>query len=201
MPPSIPTISRYSVQAFLLVVIVGALGGCAEITIQKPANNSVIALPSKTKVVVTGSALYTGLEVTVDGVDVSGQMASTGSTSDEGDIALAAGPHTVTASANVRCSYCSGGENHSTDTKSFIVSSGPQTCIRVGGPPVITLNSGQIAVGQTPGRQLIGWQLQNGWDAVLIVVEDAPGLLRNQMRVEIDIDPVNGVTDEKQLEA
>ena len=198
--PLIPTISRQPLQAFLLVVVAVALGGCA-ITIQKPANNATITLPSKTKVAVTGNASYTGLKVTVDGVDYSSQMVSTGSSSDEGDIGLAAGPHTVSASAEVSCWYCSGGKTQSTDTKSFIVSPGAQVCARSGGAPVITLDPSLATVGQQPGRRLIAYKLQNGTDVLLIVVDDAPGLQRIQMRVELDIDPFNNVTSNKAIEA
>lgn len=121
--PLISTLSRQAFQALLLVMFAVGLGGCA-IAIQQPANNATIALPSKTKVVVTGNASYTGLKVAVDGVDFSSQMAPTGPSSHAGDLSLAAGPHTISASAEVSCWYCTGAKTQSTDTNTFVVSSG-----------------------------------------------------------------------------
>jgi putative hemolysin len=188
-------------EALLLVLVVFALAGCA-ITIQQPTNNATIALPSRTKVVVTGNASYTGLKVAVDGVDFSNLMVSTGSGSYEGEFTLAAGPHTVSASAEVYCWYCAGGKTQSTDTKSFIVSGGLQVCARPsGGPAVIALDPSVVTAGRQPGRQLIGYQLKNGTDRLLIIVDDAPTLTPTQMQVELDIDPFNGVTSSKAIEA
>ena len=88
--PSIDTISRQTILAFPLVVVAVALGGCT-ITIAQPANNATIALPSATSVVVTGNASFTSLRVTVNSVDFSGLMVSTGSSSAVGTFNLAAG--------------------------------------------------------------------------------------------------------------
>jgi hypothetical protein len=65
---------------------------------------------------------------------------------------------------------------------------------------VITLASSLATVGQTPGRKQVGYKLQNG-DVILIIVDDAPGLLPTQMLVEIDLDPFKGVTKSKMIEA
>jgi hypothetical protein len=199
--PSIPTISRQPLPAYMLVVAV-ALGGCS-IKIEKPANNAVITLPATTKVAITGNASYTGLMVMVDGGNVSSQIVSTGSSSSEGDIGLlAAGPHTVSASATLSCWYCSGGTTLSTDTRSFIVIPGTHVCAReAGGTPVITLDANVVTVGQRPGQQLIAYKLLNGSDVLLIIVDDAPGLTPIQMRVALDLDPFNGVTSNKTVEA
>lgn len=201
--PLISTISRQPLQAFLLVVIAVALSGCAAtITIQKPAAGVTITLPSKAKVVVTGNASYSGLKVTVDGVDVSNQMVSMGPDRDEGDLSLAAGNHTITASAEVPCWYCTGGKTQSSDNSSFVVvSPSTQICARSGGAYVKTVDPSLITIAQRPGRQKIAWYLQNGTDVLLIIVDDAPGLQQNQMRVELDIDPFNGVTWNKAIEA
>lgn len=69
-----------------------------------------------------------------------------------------------------------------------------------GGAPTIALNAGVIAVGQMPGRKLIGYQLLINKEAVLILVDDAPGLQANQIRLEIDID-ADGARRNKQIEA
>lgn len=74
-------------------------------------------------------------------------------------------------------------------------------CSRTGGPPEIKLDDNVIRIGQEPGRQLIGYAMKNNVDALLIIVDDAPGLPKNQMRVELDIDPYNEVLQNKAIEA
>lgn len=75
-----------------------------------------------------------------------------------------------------------------------------RVCRRGGGAPIITIDSALAAVGQRPGRQEIGYALQSG-DAVTIIVDDAPGLARTQMLVEVDLNPTRGVTRPKRIEA
>lgn len=205
--PLISALSRQPLQAFLLVVVAVALGGCA-ITIQRPANNETIILPTPTKVVVAGNASYTGLKVTADTVDFSSQMFPTGPSSHEGNISLGAGSHTIRASAEVFCWYCTGGKTQSTDTKAFVVAHGAAVCARSGGAPVVTIDASTITAAQQPGRRLIAYLVDQNQpagqqDALLVIVDDAPapGLPRTQMRVELDIDPFNGVTWGKAIEA
>ena len=60
---------------------------------------------------------------------------------------------------------------------------------------VVTLTPAQIAVARRPGRQLIGLQATpDGHNALLIVVDDAPGLPYSSVDVELDIDPAFGVS-------
>jgi len=197
------TSSRPTLKAFLLVMVATTLGGCA-ITIEQPANNATITLPSRTRAVVTGNASFTNLRVMVNGTDFSNQMVSTGSKRAVGDFNLATGLQTITATATVPCWYCAGGTTLSSDTKSFVVvAGGDQACTRGGGVPVMTLDSNLATVGQQPGRQQIGYRLQND-DGIDIIVDDAPGLLRTQMLVEVDINPSHarfGVTKSKMIEA
>ena len=197
----ITSISRQTLQAFLLVVVAVTLGGCA-ITIQSPANNATIALPSTTSVVVTGNASFTNLRVMVDGTDFSSMMVSTGSSRAQGDFILPAGTHTITATATVTCTYCPGGSTQSIDTKSFVVaaSGNPRVCAGSGGAPVITLDPNSLTAGQLPGRRQIAYRLQNG-DGVTILVDDAPGLPRTSMLVEVDFDAFKGVGRSKMIEA
>ncbi len=188
-----------SIRRFLYALLL-VLPGCA-ISILKPADNDRVFLPTRTAVAITGNANYTDLRVAVDGTDVSSQITPTGTRKHEGAIALAAGAHTVTASATIDCPYCLGGTTRSSDSKSFVVDSGPRVCGRTSGAPIITIDSMVTEVGQRPGRQLIAYAMKNAGDGVLIIVDDAPGLLPTQMRVEIDIDPFNGVDDAKAIEA
>lgn len=198
---AMPLTSKFALQAlqaFLLVVFAIALGGCA-ITIERPDNNATVTSPARA--VVTGNASFTGLRVTVDGTDFSNQMIASGSSRAQGDLSLPLGLHTITASARVSCWYCPGGSTQSSNTKSFVVVSGnTQVCARTGGAPVISLGPSLATVGQTPGRQMIGYQTLNG-NGILIIVDDAPGLLRTQMLVEVDLDPVRGASRSKMIEA
>ena len=175
-------------KRFSEVLIAVLLCGCA-ITIQKPAQNETVQFPSRTQVIVTGNASYSGLKVNIDGVDVSARMDSAGVNRHEGIIRLPAGAHMITATAEVDCSYCSGSKTQSTDTNSFVVNS-TSGCVVAGGAPVTTLPTSTITVGQQAGRKTIGYLLKNG-KAIRILVDDAPGLRKDQMRLELDIDPDN----------
>jgi hypothetical protein len=108
------------------------LSACNSISIQKPAKDEVVVLPfgtTTTSVVVVGNSSYTGLRVTADGNDVSSQMVyqGAGSNRDVGNLTLARGLHTVEASADVPCWYCSGQKTRSTDRTAFCVVSGITT--------------------------------------------------------------------------
>jgi len=88
-------------------------------------------------------------------------------------------------------------------TQSLVVtvpSSVTRVCASSPGAPIITLDPALATVGRRPGRQRIGYQLRSG-DGVLIIVDDAPGLLPTQMLVEVDLDPARGVTKSKRIEA
>jgi len=184
--------------ALTLAMSAGLLSACAGINIQQPVDNQVVFLPSPTHVVVAGSAPYTNLVVRVDNVDFSSLMSTSGQTS-VGDLPLAAGSHVVAAQANVSCGTCAGGSSVSTSSHAFVVQN-PAVCARSPSPPVITLTPSVISVGRTPGQQKIAYQTQSG-DQLLILVDDAPGLSSTQMLVAVDLDPVNGVTGDKAIEA
>lgn len=179
------------------LLLAASVCGC-RIAIQKPAQNDTVVLPS-TKVIITGNASYSGLRVAVDNVDVSNQMVSTGTDRYEGDLNLTAGTHTITASADIYCWYCTSRKTRSTDTKTFFVSI-PQVCGRVAGPPLITLNASVISASRLPGQRRIPYQMSNGQDQLLIIVDDAPGLQPHEMRLELDLDSPR-VTNTKAIEA
>ena len=195
----LPNYLRSASLLLLLAIALLAETGCA-ITVQRPTNNALVPLPT-TSVVIGANASFTNLKVTIDGNDVSGQMTSTSPSSAAGAFGLSVGSHTLTASATVTCWYCPGGTTESRDTKSFVVVSGnTSVCARGPGVPVISIDPALARVGQRPGRVFIGYQLQNG-EGILIIVDDAPGLLRTQMLVEVDIDPAKGVSKSKMIEA
>jgi hypothetical protein len=187
-----------TLKASKLIFIALGLTGCS-ITVQSPTNNATVTSPARA--VVTGNASFSNLMVTVDGTDFSNLMTSTGSGRAQGDLPLPTGLHTITATATVPCWYCGGGSTTSSNSRSFVVvSANTKVCARSGGAPVITLATSLATVGQTPGRQQVGYRLQNG-DGILILVDDAPGILPTQMLVEVDLDPFKGVTRSKMIEA
>lgn len=70
-----------------------------------------------------------------------------------------------------------------------------------GSTHVTTLDAATIAVAQTPGRKQIGWRFPTSNDALLVLVDDAPGLPKDQILISMDIDPIQGVTWSKSVEA
>ncbi len=186
--------------AALLLAISIAVAGCVSMGISSPANNAVVLKPSPAHVIADTSDPFTGLTVSVDGTYFTGLMTSTSSTRAAGFLPLALGSHTVTASANLSCWYCSGGTSPLSAATSFVVQN-PQTCVTTNNPPMITLGPNIINLGKTIGRQKIAYYLMNNIDVVEIVVDDWPGLLATQMLVSVDIDPVSGVVFDKAIDA
>jgi len=91
-------------------------------------------------------------------------------------------------------------EGSATNTPSPTETNG-NICIRQGGPPMTTFTSADIAVTQSPGRKLIALVFASKSDALLMIVDDAPSLTHDQIQVEIDIDPANGVDWNQAIEA
>src|SRR5260370_28149523 len=107
---------------FLAATTVSVLSACSGIQIKEPVADAVVILLSPTgttKVVVTSSRSFTGLAVTVDGNDVSNQFSGAGDS--EGALTLQSGMHTVVASADAFCSYRTGQQWRTRDTKTFCV--------------------------------------------------------------------------------
>lgn len=107
----------------LLAIALMPLVGCS-ISVKQPANGSIVSLTAttpKVHVVVSGNASYNNLKVAIDNNDVTSQMASKSASEDDGDIPLQAGVHTLAASADVYCWYCTGRTSHSTATSTFQV--------------------------------------------------------------------------------
>ena len=114
--------SRKTFQTWLAAAAITLLSACSSIKVSEPPD---LVTTTTTKVVVTGNDRYTGLRVSLDGNDVSSQMVyqGAGSNRDEGTFSsLTAGMHTVVASADVPCWYCTGQKTRSTDTKAFCIS-------------------------------------------------------------------------------
>jgi hypothetical protein len=110
---------------FTAAAAASMLGACSGLKIQAPAADAVVTLPAQTHVVVTTSGQgVSNVKVAVDGTDVTGQVPySPGSGNYVGDLTLAQGVHTVVASADAYCSYCTGQQYQATDSKTFCVAS------------------------------------------------------------------------------
>lgn len=148
--PSTPVVALRRVRTWLTVLACGVLSACV-ISIDEPTEGSTVTLPSAgatTKVTVTGNASYTGLKVTVDGVDSSSKMVSKSNKRDEGDLAFSPGAHTIVASANVYCWYCTNKTSSSTQTRSFtvVIASGPGTPGGGGGTVGLSLQPSTVAL-------------------------------------------------------
>ena len=99
-----------------------SLTACAKLEIRAPAADAVVQLPSATHVELPDGKNLSNVSVTVDGADVSNQIAySPTSGLYAGDLPLAAGLHTIVARADVFCAYCSGRKSPASDTKTFCV--------------------------------------------------------------------------------
>lgn len=84
-----------------------SLVACSSLNLVQPIDGSTIKLPAQTAVDVTASPSMSGLQVTVDGNDVSGQINYVSDSESRGQLSLPAGRHTVGAAATVPCWYCS----------------------------------------------------------------------------------------------
>lgn len=196
-------------SVFVLVLI---LGGCGPIKFEKPLNNDRIVLPSpnaivSTPVVVRGLWDYRDLKVLLDSVDVTSAMVPNGPRLHQGTVSVGQGSHTLKAIATIDCIVCTNGTALAFDSSTFVATPIGSSCQRSEtAPTLITLDASIIDIGQRPGKQRIAYQAKNG-DGILIVVEDAPGLPRTKMRVEVDLDPTSrprqpgGVTWAKSVQA
>jgi hypothetical protein len=96
------------------------------VTITTPAADAVVPQPGTTHVVVPDGSNLSNVSLTADGNDVTNQFAySSASGNYEANLALAGGVHTIVASADARCFYCTGQKYRSSDTKTFCVSGTP----------------------------------------------------------------------------
>lgn len=174
------------------------------IEIEKPADNLILTAPTIPKLIVSAKH-YSDLKVslkegTSTETDATDRMVSLGSDRWTTDLNLPIGMHRVTAGAVLSCWYCTGGKKWVTDSHTFTILPAAASCTRTDGNRVRTIPSEGVLAGQIPGKQHIMTPLQNG-DFMLIILDDAPGLQQNQMRVEVDINPNNDVTWNKAVEA
>ncbi|MCW5799931.1 MAG: hypothetical protein KIT40_15650 [Nitrospira sp.] len=174
------------------------------IEIMKPAHNLTLVDPTTPKLVLNQNNATNLLIRTDEGTshqrEVTGLMSTNLSTL-MADLGVPVGTHTVTAHGDVPCWYCTGGTRHVRASHTFTLLPAVAPCTRTDGNLVRTIPASGITVGQQPGRQTIATPLLNGTDSVLITIDDAPDLQQNQIRVELDLNPDQGVDWNKAIEA
>ncbi|MCC6967362.1 MAG: hypothetical protein IT391_13905 [Nitrospira sp.] len=174
------------------------------IEIMKPAHNLSLVDPTTPKLILNQNNATNLLIRTDEGTshqrEVTGLISLSPSTL-MADLGVPIGPHTVTAHGDVPCWYCTGGTRHVRVSHTFTLLPATASCTRADGNLVRTIPASGIAAGQRPGRQTIATPLLNGTDSMVIIIDDAPDLQQNQIRLELDLNPDQGVGGTKAIEA
>lgn len=89
------------------VAAAGSLSACVSFGITAPRDGTLFKNPVTTDVVVGASPSMTGLQVKLDGNDVSNQIGFVSDAQSRGPLSLAVGNHSIVATATVPCWYCS----------------------------------------------------------------------------------------------
>lgn len=97
---------RHASVYLLTTLSAAALSGCVSFGIRVPQDRTIYPAPAAVRLEVQAKPSMTGLAVTLDGADVTGQLASVTSTEAVGSLSLAEGTHRIAASATVPCWYC-----------------------------------------------------------------------------------------------
>ena len=90
----------------LTTAAAGALSACAGFSMTAPENGSVVRLGAQTTFVVVASPSMTGLQVKVDGNDVTNQITDLTDVRAQGQVTLPVGTHGISATATVPCWHC-----------------------------------------------------------------------------------------------
>ena len=110
------------------LVVIAAVTACSSFDVMQPQDQTIITSPSSTKVAIEGNPRLSGVQVRVDGTDVSNQINAVSAARSEGDLTIPLGPHTVDVQADVPCWYCGGGWfHHTAQRKICVVAPGPLT--------------------------------------------------------------------------
>lgn len=89
------------------VAAAGSLSACVSFSITAPPDGTIFKNPVTTDVVVGANPSMTGLQVKLDGTDVSNQIGFVSDVQSRGAVSLAVGKHSIVATATVPCWYCS----------------------------------------------------------------------------------------------
>jgi hypothetical protein len=97
---------RHASVHLLTALSAAALSGCVSFGIRAPADRAIYPAPTVAPLEVQAKPSMSGLAVTLDGTDVTGQLTSVTTTEAVGSLSLTEGSHRIVASANVPCWYC-----------------------------------------------------------------------------------------------
>ena len=108
------------------LVVIAALNACSSFNVSQPQDRTVIVAPATTKVTIEGNPRLSGVQVRVDGTDVSTQITAVSAARSEGDLNIPLGRHTIDVQADVPCWYCGGGWfQHTAQRNICVVAAGP----------------------------------------------------------------------------
>jgi hypothetical protein len=103
----------------LTVAVACWFSGCSCYELKSPKDGDVVRLPAKTVVTIEASPSMSALAVKLDGSNVTNQITWTAPPG-QGELAVPAGKHSLSADADVPCWYCSG-TYHPSQTATFCV--------------------------------------------------------------------------------
>jgi hypothetical protein len=151
-------------RPLLPVAAAAALSGCVSFGIRSPEDRTIYPAPATVRLEIQARPSMSGLAVTRNGTDVTGQLTSVTATEAVGSLSLTEGTHRIAATADVPCWYCSPHMRY-----------GIEVCVRTAAWPasVPTMTSllkrngqgwaksGAAAVGVAPdaGTPAMRWQL------------------------------------------
>ena len=108
------------------LVVIAALSACSSFNVSQPQDGAIIVAPATTKVTIEGDPRLSGVQVRLDGADVSNQITALSAGRSEGNLNIPIGRHTINVEADVPCWYCGGGWFHHTAQRNIcVVAAGP----------------------------------------------------------------------------
>ena len=134
---------------YLITVLCSTLlASCGVVNIQTPVRDSHVSSPVTVNLNWTADMQPgTNVEVTLDGVDISGQFQITGNRTASATVAMTPVFHTLVAGGSIYCWYCSGGSYSQTSTtNSFTVDASPGPSLSLN-PSPLNADAGASANG------------------------------------------------------
>ena len=95
------------IRAATLLTALFTVTGCSSLTLVEPKEETYLPSGSGVTVVAIARPEFAASKVTIDGTDVTSQLRQTSPQQLEGNVAVAAGVHTLVVEAKVACSTCS----------------------------------------------------------------------------------------------
>jgi len=110
------------------LLAIAVLTACSSFNVVQPQDGAIVTLPAATPVTIEGSPSLSGVQVSVNGTNVSNQITTVSNARSEGMLNLPAGQHTIDVQADVPCWYCAGQWfHHTAQRKICVVAPGPLT--------------------------------------------------------------------------